>query len=167
MSTATGQPAHHAIFLHQRAWTTSLLLWSLVMVAIFTPPMLLAYAVCGLALPLQMLAGLLLALLVFGGVCTREVTGAWRIQVTPDEVTWETPRNLHGNRSFTVRPSEIQTLVSEPMGDGEPCDSAARQYDLVMVNGDQYRLHRSLSGIDLDGFCQALQQLGVRYHQHP
>ncbi|MBP8272351.1 MAG: hypothetical protein KAX42_10815 [Sphaerotilus sp.] len=166
MSTATGQPAHHAIFLHQRAWTTSLLLWSLVMVAIFTPPMLLAYAVFGLALPLQVLAGLLLALLVFGGVCTREVTGAWRIQVTPDEVTWETPRNLHGNRSFTVRPSEIQTLVSEPMGDGEPRDSAARQYDLVMVNGDQYRLHRSLSGIDLDGFCQALQQLGVRYHRH-
>ena len=154
------------MFLHQRSWTTSQLLWSLAMAAIFTPPMLLAYAVCGLALPLQMLAGLLLALLVFGGVCTREVTGAWRIQVTPDEVTWETPRNLHGNRSFTVRPSEIQILVSEPMGDGESRDGAARRYDLVMVNGDQYRLHRSLSGIDLDGFCQALQRLGVRYHRH-
>lgn len=89
------------MFLHQRSWTTSQLLWSLAMAAIFMPPMLLAYAVCGLALPLQVLAGLLLALLVFGGVCTREVTGAWRIQVT------------------------------------------------------------------LDGFCQALQQLGVRYHRHP
>ena len=155
------------MFLHQRSWTTSQLLWSLGMAAIFTPPVLLAYAVGGLALPLQVVIGLFLALLVFGGVCTREVRGAWRIQVTQSEVIWETPRNLHGNRSFTVRPSEIQTLVSEPMGDGEPRDSAARQYDLVMVNGDQYRLHRSLSGIDLDGFCQALQQLGVRYHQHP
>jgi hypothetical protein len=155
------------MFLHQRSWTTSQLLWSLAMAAIFTPPVLLAYAVGGLALPLQVVIGLFLALLVFGGVCTREVRGAWRIQVTQSEVIWETPRNLHGNRSFRVRPFDIRTLMSESMGSGEPSGSSARRYEIVMANGDQYCLHRSLSGIDLDRFCQALQQLGVRYHRHP
>lgn len=155
------------MFLHQRSWTTSQLLWSLAMTAVFTPPMLLAYTVCGLALPLQVLAGLLLALLVFGGVSTREVRGAWRIEVTQNEVTWETPDNLHGNRSFRVRPSEIRTLMSETLGSGESSSRSDRRYEIVMANGDQYCLHRSLSGMDLDGFCHALQQLGVPYCRYP
>jgi hypothetical protein len=169
MSTATGQPAeqHQQMFTHLRSWTTSQLLWSLSVTAIFTPPMLLAYAVCGLALPLQVVAGLLVVVLVFGGVCTREVRGAWRIQVTQEEVTWETPQNLHGSRSFRVRPSDIRTLMSESMGAGEPSGSAARRYEIVMANGDQYSLHHALSGIDIDAFCHALQKLGVTYFRHP
>jgi hypothetical protein len=167
MSTATGQPAeqHQQMFTHLRSWTTSQLLWSLSVTAIFTPPMLLAYAVCGLALPLQVVAGLLVVLLVFGGVCTREVTGAWRIQVTPEAVTWETPRNLHGNQSFRVKPSDIQVIVSEHTR--EPHGNSPRQYGIVMVNGDHHRLHQSLSGIDLEEFCNALQKLGVPHSKHP
>jgi hypothetical protein len=167
MPTATGQPAGHPVFLHQRSWTTSQLLWSLSVTAIFTPALLLAYAVRGVAWPLLVVAGLLVVLLVFGGCCTWEVRGAWRIQVTQEEVTWETPHNLHGNRGFRVRPSDIRTLMSERMGAGEPGGSSARRYEIVMANGDQYGLHQSLSGIDLDGFCDTLQQLGVTYCRHP
>lgn len=165
MLTATVQPAEQQMFTHQRSWTTSQCFWSLRMTAIFTPPMLLAYAVRGVELPLLVVAGLLLALLVCGGLCNRKVTGAWRIQVTQEEVTWETPHNLHGNQSFRVKPSDIKVIVSEHTS--EPHGNSPPQYGIVMVNGDYYRLHQSLSGIDLEGFCKALQKLGVTHCKHP
>ncbi|WP_294000281.1 hypothetical protein [Sphaerotilus sp.] len=166
MPTATVQPAEQQqMFTHQRSWTTSQLLWSLSVTAIFTPPMLLAYVVRGVELPLLVVAGLLVVLLVFGGLWNRDVTGAWRIQVTQEEVTWETPHNLDGNQSFKVKPSDIEVIVSEPTG--EHHGSSPRQYGIVMANGDHHRLHPSLSGIDLEGFCNALQKLGVTHCKHP
>jgi hypothetical protein len=166
MPTATAQPAEQQqMFTHQRSWATSQLLWSLSVTAIFTAPMLLAYIVRGVELPLLVVAGLLLALLVCGGLCNRKVTGAWRIQVTPEAVTWETPLNLHGNQSFRVKPSDIQVIVSEHTSEAH--GNSPRQYGIVMVNGDHYRLHQSLSGIDLEGFCNALQKLGIPHCKHP
>ena len=132
-ASAPGLPAE-LVFAHQRSWRTSQLLWGLRVTAIFTPPMLVGYLSGGFATAFFLVVGLLLALLAYGFFYTIDVTGAWRIQVTQEVITWETPHNLHGNQGFRVKVSEITILVSERLGENH--GDSIRRYHLVMVNRD-------------------------------
>lgn len=164
-ASGAGQPAE-LIFEHQRSWRTSQLLWGLSVTAIFTPPMLLAYIVGGLETSFLLVVGLLSALLAFGFVYNIDVTGEWRIQVTKDEITWKAPNNVHGNKGFRVKISEIETIISERIG--ENSSITTRHYHVVMKNGEQHRnLYHAFSGMDFEGFCNALQKAGVAHCRHP
>lgn len=84
-------------------------------------------------------------------------SGEWLVQLSPQELSWQAPENS-GFKSFRVSVSEIARVVCELSSSSE---SSHRIY-IETVQGNQYFLEPSISGIHIEKLLVAMGQLGVR-----
>ena len=85
-------------------------------------------------------------------------TGVWKVQITQNEVIWQTPDNV-GEKSFKVQLSDISKIICEFSRDIDGSD----WYYIETKGGEKYHLNPSASGVNLNKFCNVLESLGVKH----
>jgi energy-coupling factor transporter transmembrane protein EcfT len=84
-------------------------------------------------------------------------SGSWNIQITGQEVIWQSPENI-GEQTFKLKISDIAKAIKE---ESRNIDSFS-SYFLETSNGNKINLSPN-SGINLENFCKSLEKLGVTY----
>ena len=100
--------------------------------------------------------GLMLPFLIWDIVRLKNGKGEWKIQITQNEVIWQTPE-IAGEKGFRVLISDISKITCLQ---GSESDS----YYIQTVGGEKYFLNPSSSGININKFVHVLKNLGVKYY---
>lgn len=104
------------------------------------------------------IAALTLPIVIWQFIRLFSGTGEWHIHISENELIWQVPDNI-GERSFSLPIADISKIVREsPKHNAETAD----WYYLETRSGERHPLNPSVSGVNLNTLCNALEKLGVK-----